>query len=49
MKPKTIHYLFLGLTILTNSFAMAREVLAKQSQNPLGTIISALFENNINF
>jgi hypothetical protein len=37
------------LLITSGQTAFAEENLAKQSQNPLGTIISAPFENNFNF
>jgi hypothetical protein len=49
MKLKKIQILFFGLVILIHSVAMAQDDLAKKSQNPLGTIISAPFENNFNF
>jgi hypothetical protein len=39
----------LVLLILTTQPSMAEEDLAKQSQNPLGTIISSPFENNFYF
>jgi len=37
------------LLVTSNQNVFATEDLAKQSQNPLGTIISAPFENNLNF
>jgi len=37
------------LLITSGQTVFAEEELAKQSQNPLGTIISAPFENNFNF
>ena len=39
----------LGIVLLGSSSAWAEEDLAKQSQNPLGTIISLPFENNLYF
>jgi len=49
MKMRTVHVILVGLLVMINPPAMAQEDLAKQSQNPLGTIISAPFENNFNF
>ena len=37
------------LLVVSGQTVFATEDLAKQSQNPLGTIISAPFENNFNF
>jgi hypothetical protein len=37
------------LLVMSGQTVFATEDLAKQSQNPLGTIISAPFENNFNF
>lgn len=39
----------LVLAILTSAGADAQEDLAKESQNPIGNIISLPFENNLNF
>jgi hypothetical protein len=43
----TIYLLLLSLVIVTRVYA--QEDLAKQSQNPVGDLISVPFENNINF
>ncbi|MGI9537546.1 MAG: hypothetical protein ACR2PB_10770, partial [Desulfocapsaceae bacterium] len=39
----------LSLLLLNSQIGIAEEDLAKQSQNPLGTIISLPFENNFYF
>jgi len=46
---KNFAFLTLLLLVLFSGNVQAQEELAKQSQNPLGTVISLPFENNVNF
>ena len=48
-RPPIVYLIVLAMLFGTAQLVRAEEDLAKQSQNPLGTIISSPFENNVYF
>lgn len=49
LKTKVWNIFFLSILLMVTPPAVAQEDLAKQTQNPLGTIISLPFENTFLF